>query len=514
MTAALIHSGVAAVAADEPHGPAVVEAERTVTYGELDAAANAVAHDLVAAGTRVGDRVVVALPKGADAVIAILGVLKAGAGYVPIDPAGPDNRLTRILTSCRPRAVLTDGEGRERYNRLADPDTPPVTMLIGDSAGRPTDRPVDAAVEPDDLAYILFTSGSTGMPKGVPISHASVTTYVDWARHHFRVQPHDRLSGHSPLHFDLSVYDMFGALRSGASLHPVAPELNLLPRRLADFIRERQLTQWFSVPSILTYLTAHDAVADADFPALERLHWCGEVFPTAALRTWMERLPHVSFTNLYGPTEATIASSWYHVTGPPDDGDDVPIGTPCPGEELEVLDADLRPVTDGGVGDLWIGGVGLSPGYWEDPVKTAAAFRGVPRQDGTSRRMYATGDLARRDSDGLFHFVGRADTQIKTRGYRIELGEIENAVHTLDAVEHSVVVAIDTDGFEAKVICCAYVSRNGPLAPADLRRALAGELPSYMLPRRWMPLDEMPRNANGKLDRRHVKELFEGGSHG
>jgi acyl-coenzyme A synthetase/AMP-(fatty) acid ligase len=262
------------------------------------------------------------------------------------------------------------------------------------------------------------------------------------------------------------------------------------------------------VPSILNYMAKFDAVAQGDFPELERLLWCGEVFPTPPLRYWMERLPHVVFTNLYGPTEATIASSYYTLPGrPASETDAIPIGRPCAGEELLVLDADARPVPPGEVGDLYIGGVGLSPGYWRDPEKTATAFRAHPDHPGS--RIYRTGDLASIGEDRLVFFHGRSDSQIKSRGYRIELGEIETAVHAIDGLRESAVVAIETTGFEGYTICCAFARVTGTdVTPVGIRSTLATTLPGYMLPARWRELERLPKNANGKIDRPALRQMF------
>ena len=224
----------------------------------------------------------------------------------------------------------------------------------------------------------------------------------------------------------------------------------------------------------------------------------------------MARLPHVTFTNLYGPTETTIASSYYTVpTCPEDDGVAIPIGTPCAGEELLVLSEKLRPVSPGEVGDLYIRGVGLSPGYWRDPEKTRAAFIPNPMSSDPADRLYRTGDLAKIGADGLVYFLGRADSQIKSRGYRIELGEIEAALNAMSFLQECAVVAIPTDGFEGTVICCAYVPRPAhSVTPAGVRKELAKVLPSPMLPSRWMAFERLPRNANGKFDRRQLQEAF------
>src|SRR6185369_13744260 len=214
----------------------------------------------------------------------------------------------------------------------------------------------------------------------------------------------------------------------------------LLPPKLVDFIRKSELTQWFSVPSVLNYLAKFDALKDVTFPSLRRVLWCGEVLPTPALIYWMQHLPRIPFTNLYGPTEATIASSYYDVPCCPNDSQaSIPIGVPCDAEELLVLNEKLQPIPAREIGDLFIAGAGLSPGYWRDPAKTAAAFLPDPRNP--QKRIYRTGDLAWKDENGLVYFVGRADTQIKVRGYRIELGEIESALNSVGALQECAVVA-------------------------------------------------------------------------
>jgi acyl-coenzyme A synthetase/AMP-(fatty) acid ligase len=249
-----------------------------------------------------------------------------------------------------------------------------------------------------------------------------------------------------------------------------------------------------------------DVVKQGDFPSLERLLWCGEALPTPTLIYWMQRLPHVVFTNLYGPTETTIASSYYTVPSCPEsEKAEIPIGTPCDGEELLVLSDSLAPVPEGEIGDLYIRGVGLSPGYWRDPDKTASVFL-----DADGGRMYKTGDLARVGKDGLVYLLGRADSQIKSRGYRIELGEIESALHALGAVRECAVVAIPTEGFEGNAICCAYVDRSpGGIFPAELRDRLARLVPPYMLPANWMAVDALPLNGNGKVDRPLLRRWFQ-----
>lgn len=370
--------------------------------------------------------------------------------------------------------------------------------------------PLKHANSTEDAAHLLFTSGSTGTPKGVVIKHSNVIPFIEWAVGYFGMDASDRITGHPPLHFDLSTFDIYGAQAAGAELHLVPASLSLIPHKLAELIQSSELTQWFSVPSTMTYMAKFDALAYGNFRSLKRVLWRGEVLPTPILIHWMQRLPHAQFTNLYGPTEATIASSYYTLREcPNNDTDPIPIGSACPGEELLVLDSELQWVPPGEIGDLYIAGVGLSPGYWRDDEKTRAAFLDDPRSGVSAPRIYKTGDLARIGDDGLVYFLGRADTQIKSRGYRIELGEVESALSTLACLRECAVVGVETGGFEGWTICCAYAPvERSDVNTAELKEQLRESLPAYMLPSRWLLLDELPKNANGKTDRRALRELF------
>jgi amino acid adenylation domain-containing protein len=476
-------------------------------------------------GCGVGERICLLMPKSPMAIACILGIYKAGGVYVPLDPASPPARLASILRSCDARWLLAGGTvtsnllslkalgGMRRSLAVGwmDPE-PDAHEEIGpvfsyrdviESPATPWPR---RRRRSEQAAHILFTSGSTGMPKGVVISHGNVIAFVEWAVKYFRMNVTDRVSGHSPLHFDLSVFDIFGAFSSGAELHLVPEECKILPNKLAGWIREAALTQWFSVPSALNYIAKFGVIEPGDFPALRRVMWCGEVMPTPSLIQWMKRLPHVSFTNLYGPTEATIASSYYTVpVCPTSETEEIPIGTACGGEELMVLNKELKPVTEGAIGDLYIRGAGLSSGYWRNPDETRNAFLKGP--DG--KRLYRTGDLARYGTDGLVYFVGREDAQVKSRGYRIELGEIESALNTIPDLFESAVVAVASDDFDGVKICCSYVPIQGRnVTPTNLRERLRQLLPDYMIPGLWQAWEELPRNQSGKVNRKYLQEYW------
>jgi len=527
MTSLLQH-GVTAQADAHPDAVAIAFKDERLTYGALEETSNRLARLLTSAGCRRGDRVALLMPKMPAAIVAMLGVLKADAIYVPLNPADPEARLARTLEASDCRCILAAGPvGRVLRDTLAiaalrqqpligwlDTETPPETepastFTLRDLATCPATTPAYANAG-IDIAHILFTSGSTGTPKGVMITHESVAHIIRWASVYFGISRTDRISQHPPLRFDVSTFDIFCALWTGAELHLVPPELNLLPPKLAQFIREARLTQWFSVPSVLNLMANFDVVGQNDFPALRRVLFAGEAIPTPTLAHWMRRLPHVQFTNLYGPTETTIVSSYFTLPScPTNEREPIPIGTACDGEQLLVLDEQLHPVARGEIGDLYIRGVGVSPGYWRDPEKTRAAFLSCPDGGGPHDRIYKTGDLARLAADGLYYFVGRADTQIKSRGYRIELGEIEAALNSLPGLRESAVVAIKSEGFEGWLICCAYVpAPDRDVSLESLRKGLAGLVPGYMLPARWMCYDVLPKNVNGKFDRPRLKDDF------
>ncbi|HEY4087028.1 MAG TPA: amino acid adenylation domain-containing protein [Bryobacteraceae bacterium] len=510
-------------AENHPEKTAVVFKNQRMSYAEWEQASNRVARALRNAGCVKGDRVGLFLPKSLEILIGMFGALKADCIYVPLDTSSPAARLARILEAADCRCVLAMHSAGPLLTDLLRGSAKvgwmdPVTESPDDDRAAfswpevqsLSSAPLPSSTTDEDIAHLLFTSGTTGAPKGVMITHSNALQFLDWAVPYFGMESSDRVSAHPPFHFDLSTFDIHGTVRVGAELHLVPPELNLLPARLASFIRDAKLTQWFSVPSILTHMAKSDAVRQNDFPSLKRLLWCGEKFPTPGLIYWMSRLPGIGFYNLYGPTEATIASSFYKVPAcPSDETAETPIGEPCAGERLLVLDEKLQPVKPEEAGDLYIGGAGLSPGYWRDPARTAEVFVQDPATPGPEGRIYRTGDLARWTKNGDLCLLGRSDSQIKSRGYRIELGEIEAALHSLPGIQTAAVVAIDCSAFEGTTICCAWVpAPGGEESPAALRRSLSKLLPSYMIPAQWMPLDRMPLNGNGKTDRRCLKEKF------
>ncbi|MFJ8006689.1 amino acid adenylation domain-containing protein [Streptomyces fagopyri] len=500
---------VSARAERRPDDYAVVDEAERLSFGDLERRSNRVANALIARGLRPEGRVCVLVPKSAAAIAGILGVLKAGGVCVPLDATSPTLRLASVVEQCSPCLLLVAPECAAVAERIADavaPGTISGVLHLGEEESAADTAP--APLPTGDSAYILFTSGSAGRPKGVSITHSNVAHFVTWANGHFGLRPGDRISCQLPLHFDGSLWDVFGALSAGAELHLVSGRRNLLPSTVADFIRESRLTQWLTVPSVLTSMAGRDVVAHGDFPELRRIFWGGDVLSLPVLRYWMARLPHVRFTNMYGPTETTIVASCHTLRSAPDeDATAVPIGRPVPGKHFQVLDKDMRPAQPGEVGDLHISGAGLTPAYWRDPALTAKSF--VEWPSGSGRRWYRTGDLAREDGRGVFHFHGRADRQIKSSGHRVELDEVAAALRELPGLKDTAVVSVPAPGAEGNRICAAYVPApgSGP-EPAQLRTLLAANLPQYMLPSQWRACESLPMNANGKIDHLAVRRIF------
>ncbi|WP_020404141.1 amino acid adenylation domain-containing protein [Gracilimonas tropica] len=496
-----------------------------LTYWKLETQSNQLAELLLQNGLKPGDRVALLLGKAPRTIIAMHGISKAGGVYVPLDIQNPAERLDKMVRKADPRFLFVDAASERLLYALKRPaqqtnipfiwwdiDHPeeyvqdPVFRF--DDIHNEPDFPHAVVRDPNSPAYILFTSGSAGKPKGVVTTHQNVTSFIDWAKHYFEMNEDDRVSCHSPLHFDLSTFDIYGAFSVGARVFPVPPEMSAQPMELVHFIHENRLTQWCSIPSVLSYLAHFDAVPDRGFPFLKRILCSGEVFPVQSLRYWMKKITNAQFTNLYGPTEATIASSYHTVFQVPAADDDVPIGRACSGEKLWVLNDRMEQVPIGEIGDLYISGLGLSPGYWQDEGNTKQAFIMWDSGEGSRIRLYKTGDRAVLGKDLNFYFHGRADHQIKSRGYRIELGEIEQALKELHLLADWAVVPVQKDQFEGVLIGCAYVPGKTNISPASLKSRLEAKIPAYMIPQFWQTYAILPRNSNGKIDRKFISDQF------
>ena len=496
----LLHERLREHAAERPSHPAVRAAGRSLDYGELGYAAERIAALLRAQGARPGDLVAVALPKGWEQVAAVLGVLTAGAAYAPLDPAWPDERLRAVLADTTASVVLTDLAGQDRIAKLTDA---PVTAVDGPAeprAGVTADSPERG---PQDLAYVIFTSGSTGRPKGAMLDHQGPLNTIDEINRRFHVTAEDVLFGISSLCFDLSVYDIFGAVRAGATLVLPAPG-EPDPPAWVEAVLTHGVTVWNSVPAIMQLFVEEAEAGGRTFPSLRTVLLSGDWIPVGLPGRIRAVAPNAQVISLGGATEASIWSICHPVA--PEDAQrvSIPYGRPMANQSWHILDGNGRSAPTWVSGELYIGGVGLALGYLGDEEKTRAAFTAHPV---TGERLYRTGDLGRYLPDGSIEFLGRADHQVKIQGFRVEPGEVEHALLELPGIGQAAVVARRTDS--GNQLAAFVTAADGATAPdaAGLRALLGERLPGYLMPSRLTVLDALPLTANGKLDRAALQAL-------
>ncbi len=522
----LLHQLLDEAARERPEHPAVRCAGVELTYAELAGAANGLARTLLDTGVRPGDRVGIHLPKRVETLVAVYGVLKAGAAYVPLDPKAPAPRVAMVAQDCaisalvttpgRATALLSQMDGPPpRLVVLADDGSEagrlPSTVIDFDSASRPASDP-EVPVIDTDVAYILYTSGSTGVPKGVTLTHRNALTFVEWSAARIGVEPGDRLSNHAPLHFDLSVFDLFLAALGRATVVLVPEEIAFLGTELARFVRSERITIWYSVPTALTLL-ARTGREPGAFPDLRTVVFAGEVYPTRDLRTLRHVVPDAALWNLYGPTETNVCT-YHRVDEIPEDDRTIPIGRACENTEVFAWTDAGALAAVGEQGELYVRGATVMRGYWGRPDKTAEVLSPSPLPAHAGEPVYRTGDLVRLRPDGAFDFLGRRDHQIKSRGYRIELGEIEVALRAHPALADAVAIAVPHDGWGTAIVACVVANRGAVIATSDVKRHVAERLPRYMVPASVEILDELPRTSTGKVDRRRLEEVAAGSTAG
>ncbi|MFF4753603.1 non-ribosomal peptide synthetase [Streptomyces sp. NPDC002514] len=475
-------------AREHPARTAVVDDARTLDYATLDRRANRLAHALVARSVRPGDAVGLHARRTGDLVVGILGILKAGAAYLPLDPGQPPGRLAAMVEDAGCPIVLSDHATEDRPEEWRD-------LHAVEAEGATGERPAPGiARTPDQLAYVIFTSGSTGRPKGVAVEHRSVLNlFTAWHRR-MGTAPGEVGSAWSSIAFDASIHELLLPLTTGGELHIVPEELRGDPDAVLAWMREHRVTQAFLPPAYVRWIDEDPAVRLRGL-TLRKLLTGVESLTEAALHRMTEHLPGLHICFGYGPTEATLYSTAYYRPRPLERP--CPIGRPLPGTRFYVLDAHLQPIPPGVVGEVYLGGASLARGYLNHPDLTEERFLPDPFVPGA--RVYRTGDLARWDDDGQAHYAGRADDQVKLRGFRIEPAEIEAALTRLPGVHEAVVLADHDTAGGPRLI--AGVARGTAPFRSDWRTALARSLPDYMIPAVLLDLESLPLNRNGKLDR-------------
>ncbi|MBX3396912.1 MAG: amino acid adenylation domain-containing protein [Phycisphaerae bacterium] len=491
------------------HGsrPSVEFGGTSLSYRHLHARASDFAGLLESVGAGPGVRVAFCFRKSIEAIVAMFGLIRAGATYVPIDPAWPAERVQAIVGDAGITIWVGSGNPPAGVTGVELVFANPDESAMATWGERYAWQPAAESRSPErGVANILYTSGSTGRPKGVEITTRSLLHFSEWGADCFELGPEDRLSNHAPYNFDLSTFDIFAAVRVGATMCPVPESLKMFPYRTAKFIAEQGITTWYSVPSALIMMQLRGRLPEHDFSRLRHVIFAGEVMPKPALQALSMEIPHVSWTNLYGPTETNVCT-WHRCTGADiaDDGP-VPIGVAIRDTRLWITDENGQPVGEGESGELLVAGPTVTTGYFGDNEMTRSRLCAVP--DGGGLR-YRTGDRVRRRSDGVLLFEGRIDRMIKCRGHRIEPGEVEAALHRHPAVKEAAVVPVADPVFGNRIRACVSAKAGAALDEAGLVAFCRPLLPGYMMPDEWHFSPELPRTDRGKID---LQALMRAGS--
>lgn len=480
-----------------PNKLALQDISGNITYQEYRSKSLAIAYKIVELNKgEMKKPIVVYLEKGKEVLVSFMGVAYSGCFYSPIDTEMPQSRVDKILEVLKPEIVITTNKLKtnfEKFNFYGSYIIYEETICSeeDETAVKPyTEKIIDT-----DLLYVLFTSGSTGVPKGVSICHRSVIDYTDWVTETFNITQKDTFGNQAPFYFDNSILDIYSCMKTGATLNIIPKKLFFQPVPLLEYIKYNKINTIFWVPSALIVVSKLKAFRNVDLSdTLKRVLFCGEVMPNKQLNIWRKFLPNVTYANLYGPTEITDACTYYIVDREFSDDEPLPIGIPMSNTDILVLNDEDKLVTDDEVGELCVRGTSLAMGYYNNPEKTRSAFVQNPSNKAVPEIIYRTGDLVRYNEYREIIYISRKDFQIKHLGHRIELGEIETAISSLE---------------EVTLNCCLYDEKNQKIvlfvdAQVDrdyIKERIEKLVPEYMIPGKVIYLENMPINANGKIDR-------------
>ncbi len=484
---------------------AICDKEGAMTFADIRDKAFGIADEIIRMGIGHNRPVVVFLEKSAKVLISFMGIAYSRNFYSPVDIDMPDARIEKILEILEPELVITSyalsGQFRQigyTGKMLIYEDVKPVSGNKAEKVKLAQKQIIDT-----DLLYVLFTSGSTGIPKGVSITHRSVIDYVEWVTGTFGITENDRFGNQAPFYFDNSILDIYCMLKTGASLYIIPKEMFSQPVMLLEYLKKNKIDTIFWVPSALIMVSRLKAFRDVDLTGvLKRVLFCGEVMPNKQLNIWRKYLPDCVYANLYGPTEITDACTYYIVDREFSDEESLPIGIPMKNTEIMILDENNGLIREPGrAGELCVRGTSLAVGYYNNPEKTREAFVQNPLQRAYEEKIYRTGDIVKYNERYEIIYLSRKDFQIKHLGHRIELGEIETAASSLD---------------EVSMCCCLYDEKKNKIvlflekniSKEDLNLKLKELIPEYMLPGKVIYIEELPLNANGKVDRIKLKEYL------
>ena len=474
-----------ATAARRPEAPAFRSQDHQITYARLQERSRQIGSFLCKQISRQ-QGVLVFMEKGPDCLSAMMGIVRAGCFYTPIDPLMPKDRMKLIVSVLNPACILCSNKYLDKARELADvpvfAEEEIPEEICEDSLEKVAAEHLD-----NDLLYVLFTSGSTGLPKGVAITHRSVIDFIDWTTSTLPVDEDCIFGNQAPLYFDNSVLDIYTSIRIGACVDFIPAQLFSFPGKLVRYMEEHQVNTVFWVPSALANLASSGAL-DQTVPALRNIFFCGEVMHCSTLNTWKKYLPDAAYVNMYGPTEITDVCAYYIIDREFSDTDSLPIGRACSNSWVGLID-----------GEICVGGTCLSPGYYNAPDRTAEVFVQNPLRPQIRELIYKTGDLGEYNDRGELMFLGRKDSQIKRKGYRIELGEIETALYSIPEVQKGCCL-FDSASDE---IICFY---TGEIDDKDVGRGLKKKLPKYMMPDQYVHAQTLPETGNGKMDRVRIRQ--------
>ena len=510
----LLHQALEESAQQYPGHDAMRFKGKALSYAELSRRSNQAAHLLIEAGVSKGDRVGVFLSKSLETSLAIYAIMKAGAAYVPLDPASPAARVASIVEDCcihciisepSKAAILAEVAAQQPglHSVMGAGDIPGLRAISWDDvAAYPLSSMPTLAMSEQDLAYIMYTSGSTGKPKGIMHTHYSGLSYARLSAMTYDVQSSDRLGNHSPLHFDMSTFDYLTGPMCGATTVVIPEAYTLFPANLSQLIESERLSIWYSVPYALIQLLLRGVMEQRDLSSLRWIMYGGEPFPLAHLRSLMERLPDARVSNVYGPAEVNQCT-WYHVPPPadwPSEELSIPLGHIWDNSSGLILDEQDQPVEDGQIGELVLRSPTMMQGYWNRPDLNAKAFYRYERFPGFVEVYYRTGDLVCVRPDGLMDFLGRKDHQVKVRGFRVELAEIDSALNSHPAVEEASAFAIRDEAGD-QIWAAVIVAQGQDVAERELITYLGQRLSPYAVPGRVLFKQSFARGGTGKIDR-------------
>lgn len=485
-----------------PDKPAFSDMDGAYSYKEAVANARALGSYL-SEFNETHRAVAVLQDKSKEMLVSFMGVVYSGNFYIPIDTGMPDERIEKIFNTVNPIAIITDNEHLNKAERICGKTK---ILTYDECINAKTDEEKLLAIRSraidTDPVYALFTSGSTGMPKGVVCCHRSVIDYADWLVETFGFNEHTIFGSQTPFYFSMSVLDIYATIKSGALLHVIPKELFAFPGKLLKHMNDMKINSIYWVPTALCIIANLKALDKVELPYLKNILFAGEAMPTKQLNIWRKHIPDALYANLFGPTEITDIGLYYIVDREFSDDEALPIGKTCDNVDAIILNDDGLSAKDGEIGELCIRGSFLSLGYYDDPEKTKEVFIQNPINPHYPETIYRTGDLVSVNDRGEFMYHGRKDFQIKHRGHRIELGEIENAAGSIAGID---MCACVYDMNKEKIV---LFYQGNEVDNKEIRNSLSGNVPPYMIPGKYVKLEKMPINDNGKVDRKRLTALL------